>query len=95
MEDLEPRVNRPANALGADDNASGIAAIMELAQFCGPKEKGELNLKRDIIFGAWSGERMGLWIKNILLKNKKEEKRIGLSFDHSLFQSRHGWSTGW
>ena len=62
--------------LGADDNASGIAAIMELAQFyVDQKKKGELNLKRDIIFGAWSGEEMGLFGSKHFINKQKEEKK--------------------
>ena len=62
--------------LGADDNASGIAAIMELAQFyVNQKKIGELNLKRDIIFGAWSGEEMGLFGSKHFIKKQKEEKK--------------------
>ena len=46
---------------GADDNASGIAAIMEVAQyFAAQKAAGKLSLGRDIIFAGWSGEEMGL-----------------------------------
>ena len=46
---------------GADDNASGIAAIMEIAQFfAAQKAAGKLHLDRDIIFAGWSGEEMGL-----------------------------------
>lgn len=47
---------------GADDNASGIAAIMELAHhFSDQKASGGLQLDRDIVFAAWSGEELGLW----------------------------------
>lgn len=46
---------------GADDNASGISAVMELAQYyAGLKKAGKLQLKRDLIFAGWSGEEMGL-----------------------------------
>ena len=46
---------------GADDNASGCAALFELAQwFAHRQQSGELHLKRDVIFAAWSGEEMGL-----------------------------------
>jgi Zn-dependent M28 family amino/carboxypeptidase len=41
---------------GADDNASGVAAVLELAQRLA--QEGER--KRGIIFGFWSGEEMGL-----------------------------------
>ena len=46
---------------GSDDNASGISAVMELAQYyAGLKKAGKLNLKRDLVFADWSGEEMGL-----------------------------------
>ena len=46
---------------GADDNASGVAAMMELAQhFAAQKARGALTLKRDLLFAGWSGEELGL-----------------------------------
>jgi Tol biopolymer transport system component len=46
---------------GADDNASGVAAILEIAQSLSDQvRRGELKLKRDILFAAWSGEELGL-----------------------------------
>jgi Tol biopolymer transport system component len=46
---------------GADDNASGVAAMLEIAQSLALQNKqGKLALKHDIIFAAWSGEEMGL-----------------------------------
>jgi Tol biopolymer transport system component len=46
---------------GADDNASGIAAMLEIAQHLADQvRRGELKLKRDIMFAAWSGEELGL-----------------------------------
>lgn len=48
--------------LGADDNASGVAVMMELAQhFTSMKAAGSLKMKRDLIFSGWSGEEMGLF----------------------------------
>ncbi|MCH2061739.1 MAG: M28 family peptidase [Verrucomicrobiales bacterium] len=47
---------------GADDNASGVAAIMEIAQFFADKKRnGDITLKRDLVFAGWSGEEMGLF----------------------------------
>jgi hypothetical protein len=45
---------------GADDNASGVAALLESAQYLsGLQDKGKLGAKRDIWFIAWSGEELG------------------------------------
>ena len=47
--------------LGADDNASGVAAMLEIAEYMASlKRKNKITLKHDIVFGAWSGEEMGL-----------------------------------
>ena len=46
---------------GADDNASGVAAMLEVAEYLSAQKKaGKLNLKRDVIFAGWSGEELGL-----------------------------------
>jgi Tol biopolymer transport system component len=46
---------------GADDNASGVGGVLEIAQWLADlKRQGKLTLKRDIIFAAWSGEELGL-----------------------------------
>ncbi|MCW8132684.1 MAG: M28 family peptidase [Planctomycetota bacterium] len=46
---------------GADDNASGVAALLEIAEHAAfLKQKGALALKHDLLFAAWSGEEMGL-----------------------------------
>lgn len=46
---------------GADDNASGVAAMLEVAEYLSDlKRKGKLKLKRDVIFAGWSGEELGL-----------------------------------
>lgn len=46
---------------GADDNASGVAAIIEVAQKLAADAKaGKLKGARDIVFAAWSGEELGL-----------------------------------
>ena len=47
--------------VGADDNASGVAAMLEVAEYlAAAKKAGKLNMKRDIIFAGWSGEELGL-----------------------------------
>ncbi len=46
---------------GADDNASGTAAVLEIAQWlAAEKSEGRLPLARDVIFALWSGEEAGL-----------------------------------
>ena len=46
-----------AQAPGADDNASGIAVMLELARIC---HSNGLHFKRDIHFMAYDGEELGL-----------------------------------
>jgi Tol biopolymer transport system component/Zn-dependent M28 family amino/carboxypeptidase len=48
--------------VGADDNASGVAAMLEIAEYLSnAKKNGKADaLKRDIVFAAWSGEELGL-----------------------------------
>ncbi len=46
---------------GADDNASGVSGLLEIAEYLADqKSAGKLGLKRDVIFAAWSGEEIGL-----------------------------------
>lgn len=46
---------------GADDNASGVAAMIEVAQkLAADRAAGRLTGQRDVIFAAWSGEELGL-----------------------------------
>ncbi|MFT6882688.1 MAG: hypothetical protein ACI83W_000027 [Marinoscillum sp.] len=49
---------------GADDNASGVAALLNLAE-----NLSRAKLNRDIIFIAFSGEEKGLWGSNYFVKN--------------------------
>jgi len=42
---------------GADDNASGVAGILEIARVLALRRT---QLKREVIFAAWSGEELGL-----------------------------------
>jgi len=46
---------------GADDNASGVAGILEIAEsLTGQKAEGQWKPARDVLFAAWSGEELGL-----------------------------------
>ena len=46
---------------GADDNASGVAGLLEIAErFQTELDAGRFEPKRDIVFAAWTGEELGL-----------------------------------
>jgi Tol biopolymer transport system component len=51
---LDPKVIAPHN--GADDNASGVAAVLEVARILAPKKA---ELQRDVYIVAFSGEEEG------------------------------------
>jgi aminopeptidase N len=62
---------------GADDNASGVAVMLELAHTLGKTLKPE----RSIVFIAFTGEESGLlgssyYVKNLQAKNKKQLEGI-------------------
>ncbi|MCB0215776.1 MAG: M28 family peptidase [Chloroflexi bacterium] len=60
---------------GADDNASGVAGLIEIAQQMAAREAaGELPEEaRDLVFVAWSGEELGLLGSNHFVKAMKAE----------------------
>ena len=46
---------------GADDNASGVSAMLQMAEaMAQAKDAGQLTGRRDVVFAAWSGEELGL-----------------------------------
>lgn len=50
---------------GADDNASGVAIVLELASMLSQEEE----LQHDVLFITFSGEERGLWGSNHFSKN--------------------------
>ncbi|MGI9240638.1 MAG: M28 family peptidase [Verrucomicrobiales bacterium] len=68
---------------GADDNASGISALIEIAQHLADlHQRGELNANRDIVFAAWTGEEMGLigsrfWVEQATADQDRGEDQDG------------------
>lgn len=45
---------------GADDDASGVAAVMEIAEWLSsPVVRGGFNPKKHVLFATWTGEEMG------------------------------------
>jgi hypothetical protein len=59
LHDGEPEIHN-----GADDNASGVAAILQLAEICKEKYK-----HANFLIIAFSGEEHGLWGSNYYVKN--------------------------
>jgi Tol biopolymer transport system component len=56
--------------VGADDNASGVGAMLEIAQYlAAEKRNGKLDAKRDLIIAAWSGEELGLFGSQAFVKD--------------------------
>ncbi len=54
---------------GADDNASGVAAVLEIADhLVDLRDKGDLPPGRDVLFALWSGEELGLLGSNHFMK---------------------------
>ena len=46
---------------GADDNASGVAALLEIAEsLAAERARGAPAMRRSLLFAAWSGEELGL-----------------------------------
>ncbi len=59
---------------GADDNASGIASMLEIAEYLVDlKKQGKFDADRDVWFCAWSGEELGLLGSNEVVKSVWEK----------------------
>ena len=61
---------------GADDNASGVAAMLEIAQYMAEQKEKGVQFKRDILFAAWSGEELGL------IGSSRFANELGEMLDH-------------
>lgn len=56
--------------VGADDNASGVGAMLEIAQYlAAEKNASKLAARRDLIIAAWSGEELGLFGSQAFVKD--------------------------
>lgn len=61
---------------GADDNASGVAGLLEIAEYLADQhQQGALGLVRDVYFVAWSGEEIGTFGSRHFVKELK--KKLG------------------
>ncbi len=54
---------------GADDNASGASAVLEIAEAFGILAKGGIRPERSIIFVFFDAEEMGLWGSQYFVQN--------------------------
>lgn len=70
---------------GADDNASGVAGVLELANHFSTPEQ-QIKLKKPLYFAVWSGEEIGVLGSNYFAKSWKTEnkKDFKQSFEASL-----------
>jgi len=66
----EPKVH-----YGADDNASGVAAVLEIAKDLAHKVKDKsVSLKANIVFAVWTGEEIGVLGSTHFANNPKSPK---------------------
>ncbi|HSR68962.1 MAG TPA: M28 family peptidase [Acidobacteriota bacterium] len=67
---------------GADDNASGVAGMLEIAQYLAEqKASGRLMARRDLLFAAWSGEELGLLGSSHWVNERDQDKDNDLKPD--------------
>ncbi|MGZ3806224.1 MAG: M28 family peptidase, partial [Pseudobdellovibrionaceae bacterium] len=72
---------------GADDNASGVAGVLEIAHYFSDQYKRKpSSLKKDLYFAIWSGEESGLLGSTAFVKgwDKTHKQKISNSFDANL-----------
>jgi aminopeptidase YwaD len=78
---LAPGVHAIHN--GADDNASGTAMVLELAEMWGANRGGPLPRERGVLFCFWSAEERGLlgsdyWVENPTVPLKRVLANVNL-----------------
>ena len=77
---------------GANDNASGVTAVLTLAEYF---KKSNIN-ERSIIFVAFTGEEMGLRGSRYFGKNINRSKIMaGINIEMIGVQSEYGKNTAW
>ena len=75
-----------ANAPGADDNASGVAVMLELARIC---HANNLQFRRDIHFMAFDAEEFGLWGSNYdAVKRNEAGEKIALMMNNDMVSNQ-------
>lgn len=80
---------------GADDNASGVAGVMEIAHWLANEvNSGKIKLKHNVYFALWTGEEIGVLGSSHFVKSKAMLKltaalnldMIGRMQDHLIVQ---------
>lgn len=89
--------------VGADDNASGVAVMLEIAQHLSNEQAaGRLDTKHDFLVAAWSGEELGLFGSQAFVDSyyelypdapRPEEKTSGGDSSHAAAAHAHGTAT--
>jgi Tol biopolymer transport system component len=73
---------------GADDNASGVAGVLELAHYLSDqaKKSSGMRLKKDVYFAVWSGEELGLLGSSAFVKawGKNHKESIATAIGQNL-----------
>lgn len=65
---------------GADDNASGVSGVMELAHyFSNEAKKKNGSLKKDLYFAIWTGEEIGVLGSSAFVKNWNKNNKLAAS----------------
>jgi hypothetical protein len=80
-----------SQAPGADDNASGVAVMIELARIC---HANNLQFRRDIHFMAYDGEELGLYGSYYDAQKRAEaEEKIAIMLNNDMvsFQPDDNW----
>ncbi|OQW49293.1 MAG: hypothetical protein A4S09_12315 [Proteobacteria bacterium SG_bin7] len=91
---------------GADDNASGVAAMLEIARLMTTNSEFRRLAKKDIVFAAWSGEELGLlgsssFVSSFKTENLQARIEAYLNLDmvgrlkENLYLQGAGSSIGW
>lgn len=67
---------------GADDNASGVASVLEVAAALSQlKAEGKLHYDKDILFAAWSGEEIGILGSSHFVKSLQSTVDAAINLD--------------
>lgn len=67
---------------GADDNASGVSALIEIAGFLSNSlAQKKISLKKNIVFAVWSAEEVGILGSSHFLKENKSKLAAYVNMD--------------